>query len=233
MTRVLTAARMQLAHPLVTFGVPWAIVASAFAINLAVWRLGDVAQESEGDAATGGLASLYLTVLVIFVQSVTQVFPLAMGLSLSRRTFYLGTALAAAVHAVGYGVALTVLTAVEHATDGWGLGLHFWAPGVLAVGNPALHFAVFAVPMLAFAAVGMGIGVVFKRWGAPGLYVLTIAVVLGAGLAAIWATWQGAWGRIGSRLADLSVPEWTIALPAVITVVLAALTYLGLRRAVP
>jgi len=233
MNRVVAAARMQLVHPLLSVGVPWAIVGSSFAINLAIWEVGDVAAHSPGDGSTGGLAALYITVVVGFVQAVTQFFPFATGLSLSRREFYLGTALLAAVEAVAYGIALTVLTAIENTTNGWGVRLHFWTPGVLDLGNPLLQFLVFAVPMLACAFLGMGIGVVFKRWGAAGLYALTLGTLLIGGLAAIWITWRTAWGDLGSWLADSSVTSLTVLFPAVLAVALAALAYLGLRRTVP
>jgi hypothetical protein len=233
MNRVLAVTRMQLVHPALTVGIPWAIVASSFAINLAIWGVGDVADQAPGDGSTGGLASLYITVLIVFIQTVTQMFPFALGLSLSRRDFYLGTAAAAGVQAVGYGVALTLLTAIENATDGWGMRLHFWAPGALDVGNPALQFVVFTVPMVACAFAGMAIGVVFKRWGASGLYLLSLTTLLAGGLLAVWATWQQAWGDVFGWLGDRSVPSLTIALPAVLALVLAALTFLGIRRAVP
>jgi hypothetical protein len=233
MNRVVAAARMQLVHPLLGIGIPWAIVGSSFLINLVIWRVGDVAAQAPGDGSTGGLAALYITVVFGFVAAVTQFLPFAMGLSLSRREFYLGTALMAAVDAVAYGIALTALTAIENATNGWGVRLNFWAPGVLDVGNPFLQFLVFAVPMLACAFLGVGIGVVFKRWGATGVYALTLGSLLIAGLAAIWITWQQVWGDLGSWLADLSVPSVTILLPAVLTVALAALTFAGFRRTVP
>jgi hypothetical protein len=231
--RVLAAARMQQVHPLLSIGVPWAIALSAFAINLVVWRVGDVAAQSPGDGFTGGLSALYATVVVVFAQAVTQMFPFAMGMSLSRRDFYLGTALAALVQSVGYGIALTALTAVENATGGWGVQLHFWAPRALDVGNLALQFVVFTMPLIACAFLGMGLGVVFKRWGAPGMYALSLGLLMTLGLLAIWTTWQRAWDDLGGWLADQSVPSLTIALPAALTVALAAATFLGLRRTVP
>jgi hypothetical protein len=233
MNRVLAAARMQLVHPALSVGIPVAIVASSFAINLAIWGLGDVAAQAPGDGSTGGLASLYITVAVVFVQAVTQMFPFAMGLSLSRRHFYLGTALSAAIQSAGYGLALTVLAAIEDATGGWGVRLHFWAPASVDVGNPALQFVVYTVPMLACAFVGIGIGVVFKRWGAPGLYALGLLTLLLGGAVAVYATWQKTWGDIWSWFGDLSTATAAIALPAAIAVAVGALAYLGLRRTVP
>jgi hypothetical protein len=232
MNRILSAARLQLAHPLVVLGVPWLIVASSFAINLAIWGLADIGRQPDA-TYTGGLASLYITVVVVFSQTMTQMFPFAMGLSLSRRTYYLGTATAALVQSVAFGAALTVLDAVEDATDGWGVGLQFWAGGGLDVGNPLLQLVVFTVPMLAACFLGMGIGVVFKRWGAPGLYVLTIGTLLLGGALAVLVTWRAGWSELWSWLTDRSVESLMIGLPAVLVLAVAGLTYLGLRRTVP
>jgi hypothetical protein len=233
MNRVVATARLHLVHPWLSVGVPWAIVGSSFAINLGIWGLGDVGRETGGSATTGGLASLYVTVVFIFVQAVTQMFPFALGLSLSRRDFYLGTALAAGVQAFGYGVALSVLTTIEKATDGWGMQLHFWAPGPIDAGNPALQFVVFTLPLVACAFLGMGIGVVFKRWGPSGLYALGLGVLLVGGLIAVWATWQERWSEFGAWVGDLSTTSVTITLPVLLGLALAALTFFGLRRAVP
>jgi hypothetical protein len=232
MNRVLGAARMHLAHPLVILGVPWLVVGISFAVNLAIWGLAGI-DAMDGDATTGGLVSLYITVMVVFVQAVTQMFPFALGLSLSRRAFYLGTALVAGLQALGYGVALTALTAVENATGGWGVGLDFWAPGAVDVGNPALQLVVFAVPMLAFSFLGIGVGVVYKRWGATGVWTLSVGSFAAAGLLAVLITWQQAWGDVGGWLMDRSVSTLTIGLPAAIAALLAAASYAGLRRSVP
>jgi len=230
MNRILGAARLQVMHPLVAVGIPWLVVGTSFAINLAVWGLGDLGDEPGG---TGGLASLYITVLIVYVNAVTQVFPFAMGLSVSRRTFYLGTALVAVVQSLVFGVVLTVLTAVENVSNGWGLGLHFWAPGALDVGNPALQVLVFAVPMVAAYFIGIAIGVVFKRWGFLGLYTLALGALVLAGLLVVLITWRQAWTDLWGWLTDRSIESVTIGLPAVLAIALAALTYVGLRRTVP
>ena len=233
MNRVLAAARMHLAHPVVILGIPWMVVGTSFAITLAIWALGDVGENPGSEDTAGGLASFYVTVLVVFVQAVTQMFPFAMGVSLSRRVFYAGTALVAAAQAVGYGLVLSVFAAVEHATDGWGVGLHFWAPGWLDVQNPALQALVYALPMLACAFLGMAIGVVHKRWGASGLWALLIATMLVLGGAAVLLTGLAAWSDLGRWLTEQSIYDYTLLLPAVAAVILAGLTWTGLRRTVP
>jgi hypothetical protein len=231
MNRVLTAARLQVVHPLVILGMPWLIALSSFLINWAIWGL-TVVGEAPG-AFTGGVLSLYITVCVVFVQAVSQLLPFAMGLSLSRRTYWLGVALFAAVLSVGYGLVLAVLDLIENGTGGWGVGLHFWVPEPLQAGNIAVQVLVCGAPMLAFAFIGVGIGVVFKRWGATGVWSLTVAALLALGGLAVLITWQRWWGELGSWLAEQSVATLAIGLPTALAAVAAALTFAGIRRVVP
>lgn len=225
------AARLHSVHALVALGIPWVVVGSSFAINLAIWAA--LPPEAREGGGTGGAISLYITVAIVFLQAVTQLFPMALGLSLSRQTFYLGTLLAAALQSVGYGIALTVLTLVENATGGWGLGLSFWAPGAVDVGNPALQVLVFAVPMFFAASLGIGVGVVIKRWGQLGMWTLSIVLLLASGTAAALITWRRGWTAVGTFFVDTPILVLLLLVPAVIAVAVAGTSFLGLRRAVP
>ncbi len=231
MNRVLAAARLHLVHPLVMLGIPWMIVGLSFVINLAVWHLTPAGEESS--SFTGGLASLYITVLVVYVQAFTQLLSFAMGVSLSRRTFYLGTALVALAQALGYGIVIAALAAVERATDGWGAGLQFWMPFPGIPDNPVLQALITASIMLAFMFTGIGMGVVHKRWGANGLWILTLGAVVVLGALGVLITWRRAWGDIGSWFADQSVYTLAVGLPLALVVVLAALSFGANRRTVP
>ncbi len=232
MNRALAAARLHAMNPLLTVGIPWGIVGLSFAINLALWGTIGVGEENPG-AFTGGVISLYITVLVVFIQSVTGLLPFAMGMSLSRRTFYAGTAVAALIVALIYGAALSVLTSVEDATGGWGVGLQFWAPGGFDVDNPALQLLVSGAPMLAAAFLGVAIGVVMKRWGPTGLWTLAIATLVVTGGLAILVSWRRAWGDLGSWLTDQSAVTLAVALPFLVALATAVLSFAGIRRVVP
>jgi hypothetical protein len=231
MNRVLTAARLNLVHPLVTLGMPWLIAGISFAINLAIWHLTPAGAQDGG--FTGGVLALYITAMIVYLQAVTQLLPFAMGLSLSRRTFYLGTALLAVVHSVAYGIAIAVLASIEGATNGWGAGMSFWAPGPLDVDSFALQILLSGAPMLAFLAVGIGIGVISKRWGPSGVWVLSIGSLVVLGGLAVLLGWLGAWPAIGSWLVDQSVTTLAVGLPALLAVIVAGLAYGGIRRVVP
>ncbi len=232
MSRVLTAARMQVVHPLAIFGIPWLVAGISFAINWAVWALADMENQS-GAGFTGAVASLYMTVMVVFVQAVTQLLPFAMGVSISRRAYWLGAALVGVLSAVGYGIAIAALAAIGDATGGWGVGLDFWVPVGMQADNFFLQVLVSGAPMLALVFAGIGIGVVVKRWGANGVWGLTIASVLVPGGLAILITALKAWGDIGTWLTDQSLTTLAVGLPVVLAAVVAALSFAGMRRVVP
>jgi hypothetical protein len=231
--RVLAATRLNAVHGLVIFGVPWMVVGISFAINWAIWQLADIPEQSGGDGVTGGVLALYITVMIVFVQTVTQLLPFAMGVSLSRRSFFLGTALMGVLQALGYGIALAVLTRIENATNGWGVGLDYWAPGPMEVDNVALQVLVSGAPMLAFIAAGIGMGVVQKRWGPSGVWGLIIGSLVVFGGLAVLVTWLRAWGDVGSWLTDQSVATLAVGLPLALAGGLAVLAFAGLRRTVP
>lgn len=230
MTRVLQAARLHLVNPVVILGIPWLVVSISFAINVAIFHLTPAGEE---EGFSGGVLALYITVLVVFVQAVTQLLPFAMGVSLSRRTFYLGTALVAAVQALGYGIVLSALVSIENATDGWGAGLRYWAPGIFDVDNPLLQVFASGTPMLAFMFVGIGMGVVHQRWGQAGTWGLIIGSLVLFGGLAILITWLEAWGSVAEWFGDQSAATLTIGLPLVLAVTAALAAYPGIRRVVP
>ena len=233
MNRVLAAARLQLVHPLVILGVPWMVGTLSFAINWAVWRIVDIRSLKGDDGFTGGVLALYITVLVVFVQAVTQLMPFAMGISLSRRSYFLGTCLVAVGMALGFGVVLALLDAAESATGGWGVGLHFWTPPPLDVDGFLPQVAVSGAPMLALIAAGVGMGVVSKRWGPNGVWGLIIGSTVVVGGAAVLVTWMRAWLDLGRWLADQSLATLAVGLPLALAVLLGALAFAGIRRVVP
>ena len=91
---------------------------------------------------------------------------------------------------------------------------------------------VFTVPMVPAHVIGIAIGVVFKRWGRWASTHSLSALVL-AGLLVVLITWRQAWTDLWGWLTDRSIESVTIGLPAVLAIALAALTFLGFRRAVP
>lgn len=230
MNRIITAARVHTVAPALFLIMPWAIMASGFVINILIWGLADLSEQP--GSGTGGLASLYITLAIVYMQSVTYLLPFTVGLSLTRRTFYLGTALFAAAQSLVYGVVLYGLVLIERGTDGWGVGLSFFQ-GYWSVGNPVLQVLVFAVPLFVLALLGMAVGVVYKRFGSAGLYALTIGVILLLGGLFALVTWQQAWSSVGGWFSDQSLVGLFAGWPLLLGVLFAVAGYVGIRRVVP
>jgi hypothetical protein len=233
MNRVLQAARLHVVHPLFILGMPWVIVLSSFTINELIWGFGNLGHQPGNTGGTGGVLALYISVSIVFLQSVTQLFPFSMSLGLSRRLFSAGTAVMAVAQAVGYAVVLTVLTALEDASGGWWTGMHFFAPLHIDRLPVAEQFAVFFCLMLGFALLGIAIGAVHKRWGAAGLYGLFIGAVLGFGGAAVVITALGAWSEFGGWFVDTPALALSAIYLGFAALLGAGLAWTGLRRAVP
>ncbi|GAB3860853.1 hypothetical protein GCM10029963_64450 [Micromonospora andamanensis] len=118
MNRALTVARLQLVGWRSVVGWPWGILALSFLINLALFSAMNEADDFE--PTTGGLMSIYIVMFIASISAITQEFPFALGLGVSRRSFYLGNVLHFAGQAISYAAVLYLLAVIEEATDGWG-----------------------------------------------------------------------------------------------------------------
>ncbi|HWH01565.1 MAG TPA: hypothetical protein VNV66_20130 [Pilimelia sp.] len=207
------------------------ILALAFAANLVIF--GTIRDQMDSDPVTGGLTSVYAVVLVASVQLSTQMFPFALGLSVTRRVFFAGTALLIVAHAVALGALLTGLRAVERATDGWGMSLNFFAPGFLAVEGPLGQLLIYTGPLLLVSFLGLFGGAVGKRWGQSGLLTLwAVVVIVPAVVVTLLTAWR-AWDEVGGWLAAQSPVGLVGGVPAVLALGFGAAAFVVLRRATP
>jgi hypothetical protein len=71
-----------------------------------------------------------------------------MGISATRKAFYAAVTAYAAGQALLFGLAVSLLSVVERATDGWGVALGFFRLPLLETGNPLTQMLVYAVPSL-------------------------------------------------------------------------------------
>jgi hypothetical protein len=232
MSPTLAVVRLQFVNWRLGLGMPVGILTLVLGLNLALFgSMGDVIPPD--GRMTGGVLSIYIVVGVGFLQTMTQLFAFALGLSVTRRAFYAGVALVVAAEAIGFGTLLLLLNLIERATGGWGLGLHFFALDFLTVDDPLLQWLVLVVPFLAFAALGVFTGVVFKRWGQAGAYVMSIAFAVAVTGAALLFTWQGWWSAVGTWFAGQSTPALFAGYPLVLALLLGAGGWLAIRRAIP
>lgn len=231
MSRIVKVVRMQLVNRLTFVWVPLLVLGGAFFLTLAIWA---IVRNSgaEGPLVAGAAQAPVWYFLVIGVQALTLTFPFSQAMSVTRRDFYLGTLLTALAASAMLGLTFVVIGVVEVATNGFGMEGHFvrvvgvWEDGIL----PAFAFYV-AVAMLAFVC-GFASALVYKRFGMLWLTALLIAVA-GLLLVAVWIiTSTQSWGRVlewYSLQGAGALAGWL----ALGTALLAAITYLPMRRIVP
>jgi hypothetical protein len=105
MITYLNVARYHLVQRVNYFVLPWAILVFVFGVDMVILAL------TPGHSThryVGGLAALFVIGFVLGIQSVARSLPFGLALGLSRRSYYLGTALLAVVLAAVAGVVATV-----------------------------------------------------------------------------------------------------------------------------
>ncbi|MBB5116173.1 ABC transporter permease [Micromonospora echinospora] len=229
MTRILDVARMHTIAWVSQLAWPWAIMAISLGVNLLIFA--SIDEASPGKNTTGGLASIYIVCSIVAAASISQAFPFALGMSVTRRTFYLATVLVNVVQAVVYGVLLYLLNLIEGATGGFGIQLRFFRIPYVDVDNGLLQIAVYAVPFLFLNFVSVFVAVWYVRFGMNGLFGAGAALILVTGLLVALITWQGWFGDIWQWLSSQHQVSLLVGWPALIAAVAALGGMAAIRRA--
>lgn len=236
--RIFHAARLHAANPWGTLILPWLIMLAIFATSNAIWRLIAMAnggvENLEPDAFVyngGGFWALFY-MMVVAIQAMNLTFKFALGMSLTRREYYLGTVGYFAMLSLLYATGWLVGAAIERATDGWGLNAAFFIPAFTQdLPLWQVGFVWFTL-YLFFMFVGAAVATIFVRWGSNGL-VSFFAVLTFVLVGAVWAIVQlDLGGSIASWFSTtpvLGIFAWTL----VPTALFATFGYLLMRRATP
>ena len=177
----------------------------------------------------GGVACVFVISFVAGVLSVARSLPFGLTLGLSRRAYYLGTAGLGLALAVAYGFALTLLQAIERASDGWGVGMHFFRVPFILDGSWYLTWLTASVVLALMFVYGTWFGLVLRRWGLTGLWVFIGCQITLVLVGALLVTWAQAWDAVGRFFATLSATGLTGVL-GMIAVVLLVGGYATMRR---
>ncbi|GIF77532.1 ABC transporter permease [Asanoa siamensis] len=229
MKRILDVARLHNVAWVAQLGWPWGIMATSLVINILLFA--SIDEAAPGKTSTGGLSSLYITTAIVAAISISQVFPFALGMGVTRRTFYLATVLVNVVQAVVYGVLLYLLNLIEGGTGGFGIGLHFFRVPYVDVSNGLLQVAVYAVPFLFLNFLAIFAAVWYVRYGTNGFFALATATILVLGLLAVLVTWQGWWGDVWHWLSTQHQISLLVGWPALVAAVAALGGMAAIRRA--
>jgi hypothetical protein len=162
-------------------------------------------------------------------QSIGRSLPFGLTLGASRRSFYSGTALLGMALALVSGLVLTALQAIERATGGWGLSMHFFRVPYLLNGPWYTTWLTSAVGLFALFVYGMWYGIVYLRWGLLGTlgFIAAHALVV---VAVVIVVHGHVWSAAGGSFAGLTALGLTGVVAALAAVLLAG-GHATIRRA--
>lgn len=220
-----------------TFGLPLLILAAATSIVLVIGTVAnlntdDLASMREGMRWNGAIWSILGPLMGVGFTAMLQVFPLSLGLGLTRREFAAGTAAVFAIIAGFFTAIITVLKVIEQATDGFGLSVRIF--DVVYVGTgPWWQTLVQTFLLLLMAMfIGAALSTVYLRFGQRGLWIVLTAIGLGWLLViGLISVTSGAWEAVLTAFAGVAWIGWMGVLVGIGAV--AALAWLLLIRRAP
>ena len=226
MKTLVNVARYHLVDRITYVALPWGILAFSFLINLAIAAM---APTQPGGMKTGGLITIYVFLLICGVLSMTRELPFGLMLGVSRRGYYLGTALLVLALGIVYGLALTALQALERASGGWGLSLHYFRVPWIMDGPWYQTWLSSFVLLVLFFLYGMWYGLVYRRWGIVGLVTFVVTQMLVALAVVAVVTLTRNWPAFGHFFTSVQAPALTGVLAA-LTIVLGLGGFSTMRR---
>ncbi len=149
----------------------------------------DLAEMNQGMQWSGAIWAVLGPITAIAGVAMTQSLDLALGLSLTRREYARGTAMVLGLVAAVTSVIITVLKAVEQATNGWGLRVRMFDVVWVNTGQwwqTAVQSLLLVCVLLAITGAIAG---VHRRWRGPGVFLalggLTVLALLIGALAMV------------------------------------------------
>lgn len=231
MNRTVNVVRLQLINRQTYIWVPLMVLGGSLLVTLAIYAI--LSNAGIGTPKYGGGAQAPLWYFgVVGVQALTLTFPFSQAMSVTRREFYLGTLLAAALTGLALSLVFVIGGLIEDVTGGWGMnGYFFYLPWIWEAGPLAAALFFFTVTMLFFVS-GFWSATIYKRFGSVALTTVLVGIAALLVLALFLVGQMNAWVDVFAWFATqgaLGLALWGLLLAAV----LAGISYLTLRRAVP
>lgn len=207
------------------FYISWIILLFSFFINLII---GIVTGGTE-PIYTGGMATIFIYMLAAGIATM-QMFQFAIGLSVRRKDFYLGTTGMFISVSAANSIVLLILSMVEKISGSWGVSLHYFRLPYLNDGSLIEQFFIYFTLMMNMLFLGFAIASIFLRFGRSGLLVFFGVVFVIMTAVSFVLTYFEKWGTFFHWVAGHSafaLSLWMIPVLLLYMIV----SYLLLKRA--
>jgi len=230
MKQITDAVRIQMINWPIRYVWPLGLLLTVLLLNLAIFSLASSAIDVDS-RFTGAILSVYVTAGIIYLISITNVFPFALGFGVTRRAYYSAVVLLVVVESMAYGALMLLLCLLERATGGWGLHLQFFDLQFLRQPDLLLQWLVYTAPFVAIAAMFAFIGVIYNRWGQIGVWTQILAATVLLGGLIVLVTWYGWWPAVGEWFAGQPTTALFGGYPLAFAVAALGVGWFALRRA--
>jgi hypothetical protein len=208
------------------FIVPWAILLSSFLINIFIASMINV----KNGFYTGGLVSIFVYMFVVSIVILNQTFPFALGLSIRRKDYILGTLLASMLVCAVSAFILAIFSYMENSlTDGWGYKIHFFSLLKVYDSNIIWQFWILFIVLTHTFLFGFVIASLYRRLGRNGMFAFFTILALLVSVLSYACTYFKWWSNIFSWVSHN--PNLLSLWILLVSVVYAIVSYLLLRRA--
>jgi hypothetical protein len=237
--RIWRIVRLNLVNKWTVIYIPAMIMAFIWLVNWLIWWIiwgatapADRAHAMDGTQWSGGAFYIFVYMLIVGIQVISATFPFALGYSVTRRDFALGSGLTFVLMSAGWAIGFTVLSAIEEWTNGWGLGGHLFTSVYFGGATFGARLFIVFVGMLFLFAVGAFSAALFMRWRMNGILVAgaALALLLVGTIALI--TFTQSWAAVGDWFVA-SGPTGVTAWLLVPTALAGLAGYAVLGRATP
>ncbi|QCR18281.1 hypothetical protein [Agrococcus sp. SGAir0287] len=242
MDRTASVIRLQTQHRFQTFGLPFVILGIATAVVLLIGIIANVAAGGDRSELTGmydgmrwngAIWSLLGPLMGLGFTAMLQMFPLALGLGVTRREFALGSVAVFGILSVGFAAVVTALREIERATDGFGLSIRMFDVTYVGEGPWWLTFVHTALLLMMAMLLSAALSTVFLRGGQTALWIVITSVAVLALLGGTLAVLFVPGGLAAIAEAIFAAPSWAWLVGFVVVGAASAFAWMLLIRRAP
>ncbi len=233
MNAVRTVVKMHTRDPLIWFSWSWGMLIQLLLTLIVVLmiRLLGGGGKTSVYAGGGGLVVICAIMFVVGIVTVNDTFPFALGFSVRRTDYVLGTTVMAVAVSAGAAVLLLLCSLLERVTGGLGVELHYFNPPYLNDSSLIEQLCISFVFIANMYFLGFVIGSIYQRFGRAGtLFFLLVVFLLMSIFSFVWAYLRW-WGAFFHWFSQYTAFELALLLLPV-TAFYLLVSYLLLRRAV-
>ncbi|SDH66764.1 hypothetical protein [Agrococcus jejuensis] len=239
MFRTASVIRLHTQQRFNTFVLPFIILGIALAVVLAIGVIANLSVDDpseldgmhQGMQWNGAVFSVLGPLMGFGFTAMLQIFPLSLGLGITRREFAAGTLAVFGIIAAFFTTAITILKSIEQATDGFGLRIRMFDVVYVGTGDWWQTAVQTFLLLLMAMFLGAAVSTVYLRWGQRGLWIaLTSLALVPFLLVSIALVVPGMMEQVFIALGSVPWIGW-MGIVAVVAVLAAGAWVLLIRRA--